>query len=73
MKYTVYIQGYNEDDTVNDYEDEIATFTEQNPAEWFATHYNFPIPLLTPHAKVIVEEREDNDEFVSVVLESEIS
>ena len=73
MKYTVYIQGFNEDDTINDYDEPIAEFVDEDKAIWFAENYPFNAPLLTPHAKVIVEEREDNGEFVDVVLESEIS
>lgn len=72
MKYTVYIQGYNEDYEVNDYEDEIATFEGKSEAEWFATNYPFPMPLLTPHANIVVEERDNDGEFVDVILESEL-
>lgn len=72
MKYTVYVQGYNEGYDANDYEEEIATFEGKSEAEWFAANYPFPIPLLTPHANVVVEEREDDEEFVDVILEIEL-
>ena len=72
MKYTVFIQGYNENYEANDYEDEIATFEGKNEAEWFAVNYPFSMPLLTPHAKIVVEERDIDGEFVDVILESEL-
>lgn len=74
MKYHVYIQGYSEDDTVNDYDEPVAVFEDEEQAIWFATHYPFNAPILTPHAKVIVEERDsENEDFISLILESEIS
>ena len=39
MKYHVYIQGYSEDDTVNDYNKPVAVFEDKEQAIWFATHY----------------------------------
>ena len=43
MKYHVYIQGYSEDDTVNDtvndYDKPVAVFEDKEQAIWFATHY----------------------------------
>ena len=76
MQYTVYIQGFNqvgEDETINDYEDELATFWDKEQAIWFATHCPFSIPLLTPHAKVIVEERYEDGSYNDLILEKEIS
>lgn len=74
MKYHVYIQGYNEDDAVNDYDEPVAVFENEEQAVWFATHCPFNAPMLTPHAKVMVEERDgENGDFVDLVLESEIS
>lgn len=73
MKYHVYIQGYNEDDAVNDYDEPVATFEDEDKAIWFATHYPFNAPMLTPHAKVMVEERDsENEDFIDLILESEI-
>lgn len=74
MKYHVYIQGYNEDDTVNDYDEPVAVFENEEQAIWFATHCPFNAPALTPRAKVIVEERDgENDDFIDLILENEIS
>lgn len=74
MKYHVYIQGYSEGDTINDYDEPVATFEDKEQAIWFATHYPFNTPILTPHAKVIVEERDsENEDFIDSIFESEIS
>lgn len=74
MKYHVYIQGYNEDDVVNDYDEPVAVFENEEQAIWFATHFPFEAPMLTPHAKAMVEERDgENDDFIDLILESEIS
>ena len=77
MKYHVYIQGFNEDDSINDYTQEVATFNDRLYADWFVENYCFesitiPLNQTTPHAKVILEKRTDNDEFVSVEKEREI-
>ena len=41
MKYHVYIQGYGEDDVVNDYDEPVAAFEDEEQAVWFATHFPF--------------------------------
>ena len=74
MKYHVYIQGYGEDDAVNDYDELVAAFEDEGQAVWFATHFPFKIPAFTPRAKVMVEERDgENDDFIDLILENEIS
>lgn len=77
MKYHVYIQGFTqlgEEEAINDYDEPVAVFEDEEQAIWFATHYPFNAPILTPHAKVIVEERDsENEDFISLILESEIS
>ena len=74
MKYHVYIQGYGEDDVVNDYDEPVAAFEDEEQGVWFATHFPFKAPALTPRAKVMVEERDgENDDFIDLILENEIS
>ena len=69
--YEVWILGYNEDDTVNDFEQLEGTFEEEDKAIWFATHYPFSKPTIPPKAKVVVEEVVCNT-CINVVLESEL-
>lgn len=53
--YEVWILGYNEDDTANDFEQWEATFEDEDKAIWFADNYPFSKPSITPKAKVMVE------------------
>ena len=44
MKYHVYIQGFTqlgEEETINDYDEPVAAFEDEDKAIWFATHYPF--------------------------------
>lgn len=73
-KYEVLIVGYDEDDNPNDFEQLEGTFEDEDKAIWFAENYPFSAPSkdITPHSKVIVEGRNDDD-FVSLIYESELS
>ena len=72
MKFAIYIQGYNEDYDIIDYGEEVAVFTEQKVAEWFISNYEFSIPQSIPHANAVIEELNDNNEFVDIVAEYDI-
>ncbi len=69
--YEVWILGYDEDDNVNDFEQLEGTFNEEEKAIWFATHYSFSKPAITPKAKVVVEEVVCNT-CMNLILESEL-
>ena len=71
LVYEVWILGYNEDGSVNDFEQLIATFQEEEQAKWFALTYPFSKPTLTPKANVVVEEV-DNGRCTFVITETEI-
>ena len=71
MTYEVWILGYDDDDMVNDFEQLVGTFEEEDKARWFATHYPFEVPAITPNAKVVVESVEDSS-CIDLILESEI-
>lgn len=77
LVYEVWILGYNEDDTVNDYEKLIATFEDSDMALWFAEHYDFDKPTETPKAKVVVEEVVIEEPYgsascINVLMETEL-
>ena len=77
LTYEVWILGYNEDDSVNDYEKLIATFEDSDTAQWFATNYYFGKPNETPKAKVVVEEVVIEEPYgsascVNVLMETEL-
>lgn len=59
MEYEVWILGYNEDDTVNDYEKLIAIFENFKEAEWFVENYPFQKPTETPKSNIVIERVED--------------
>ena len=74
-QYEVWMLGYNEDDTVNDFDQLEGSFDDEDKAVWFATHYEFSKPSITPKAKIVVEEVQydtERGDCVSVVLETEI-
>lgn len=54
--YQVWILGRNEDETVNDYEELIASFPDKETAEWFVNNYKFQKPTQTPKAYVELEQ-----------------
>lgn len=71
LVWEVWILGYNEDDTVNDFEQLEATFEDSDKAKWFAENYDFSKPTNTPKAKVVVEEVISNT-CINVLLEREL-
>ena len=75
-EYQVWILGYNEDYSVNDWEQLEGRFEEREKAEWFALHYDFCKPVGTPRAEVVVEEvliaENGDEECLGVLLESEL-
>lgn len=73
MVYEVWLLGYNEDDSVNDFEQLEGTFEDEDKAVWFATHYPFEKPTITPKAVVRVEYvNEDTCCCEEVVTEHEL-
>lgn len=72
--YRVYIQGYDDDNTINDYTDELATFENgcDDLAIFFAETYPFSEPEETPHAMVIVEQVSLDGDFEDRIFEKQI-
>lgn len=73
-KYLVYIQGYDGEDGINDYEDELATFEDgcEDLAIFFAENYPFSEPEKTPEAMVVVERLSSDGSFEERIFERKI-
>ena len=69
--YEIWILGYNEDDTVNDYELLLGTFEDRKVAEWFFRKYKVMKPHETPKAKLVLEEVEDYS-CVDILAETDL-
>ena len=71
--YEIWVLGYNEDDTVNDYEELIGSFPREDIAKNIFYGYcgEMPKPNETPKAKLMLEKIE-NDSCVDVLAETEL-
>ena len=73
-KYLVYIQGYDDEDTINDYTDELATFEDgcEDLAIFFADTYPFSEPGETTQAMVVVDRLSSDGGFEERIFEKKI-
>lgn len=77
--YEIWVLGYNEDDTVNDYEWLVCGLIENERYAWELFNFSQTFvgkPKETPKAKLVLEEVEyddnGNDSCVNVLAETEL-